>query len=249
MSETVTFILMAFSTLLFVMDPLGNLPLFITLTASQTPRQKRRTAIRTAVATFAILLVFMLFGTAIFRFFSLTLDAFRVAGGILLLLMALDMLRAQPSRTRSSPEETDAGAQKDDVAIVPLAMPLLAGPGTVASVMVYSTQHGDVVGLLTLAGILAVCSLITWIVFTASEPISRIIGPSGIAVFERIMGLLVAAIAIQFMADGIIGFVTTGASAMASERAAALAAQASASAAPIADAVSNAVSAVEGAIQ
>ena len=211
MSETVSFVIMAFSTLLFVMDPLGNLPLFITLTANQTSAQKRRTAIRASVATFLILIVFMLFGTAIFRFFSLTLDAFRVAGGILLLLMALDMLRAQPSRTRSSPEETDAGVQKDDVAIVPLTMPLLAGPGTVASVMVYSSQRGDLSGILTLIGILFACSVVTWLVFTASEPISRVISPANIAVFERIMGLIVAAMAIQFIADGVIGFAATGA--------------------------------------
>ena len=206
---------MAFSTLLFVMDPLGNLPLFITLTASQTKEQRRRTAVRTAVATFLILIVFMLFGTAIFRFFSLTMDAFRVAGGILLLLMALDMLRAQPSRTRSSPEETDAGVQKEDVAIVPLSMPLLAGPGTVASVMVYSTQHGDVPDILMLSGIILACCVVTWGVFAASEPISRIVSPSTIAVFERIMGLIVAALAIQFIADGILGFVAMGATAMA----------------------------------
>ena len=209
MSETVTFVVMAFSTLLVVLDPLGNLPLFISLTANQTKEQKRRTAFRTSVATFFILLVFMLFGTAIFRFFSLTLDAFRVAGGILLLLMALDMLRAQPSRTRSSPEETDASVQKDDVAIVPLAIPLLAGPGTVASIMVYSTKHSDIPGLLMLTGILVVCCLIVWGVFAASEPISRIISPANISIFERIMGLLVAALAIQFIADGVIGFVTS----------------------------------------
>lgn len=210
MSETLTFVVMAFSTLLFVMDPLGNLPLFITLTATQTSKQKRKTALRASVATFFILLVFMLFGTAIFRFFSLTIDAFRIAGGILLLLMALDMLRAQPSRTRSSPEETDAGVKKDDVAIVPLAIPLLAGPGTVASVMVYSNQHGDLPGILLLSGIILACCVITWLVFAASGPISRIISPSGIAVFERIMGLIVAALAIQFIADGVIGFAVTG---------------------------------------
>ena len=112
--------------------------------------------------------------------------------------MALDMLRAQPSRTRSSPEETEASVQKDDVAIVPLAIPLLAGPGTVASIMVYSTKHSDILSLLILTGILVVCCLIVWGVFVASEPISRIISPSSISIFERIglvSGILVFALA------------------------------------------------------
>lgn len=209
MTDLLTFAVMAFSTLFFVMDPLGLLPIFITVTANETPAQRRLTARRASLVAFAILLIFTLFGAYIFRLFGLTLDAFRIAGGILLLLMALDMLHAKPSRTRSSPEETDAGAQKDDVAIVPLAMPLLAGPGTVASVMVLASQHDDWRYTLVVLAVVSLCCLATWLILRSSELLCRLFGPAGIAVFERIMGLLLAAIAIQFMADGAMGFLAS----------------------------------------
>lgn len=205
MTELFTFAVMAFSTLFFVMDPLGLLPIFITLTANETPEQRRQTARRASLVTFAILLIFTLFGAYIFRLFGLTLDAFRIAGGILLLLMALDMLHAQPSRARSSPEETEAGSHKDDVAIVPLAMPLLAGPGTVASVMVLASQNSDWRYTFVVLLVVALCCLASWLILRSSDLICRVFSPAGIAVFERIMGLLLAAIAIQFMADGVVG--------------------------------------------
>ena len=203
------FAVMAFSTLFFVMDPLGLLPIFITVTANETPVQRRKTARRASIVAFAILLIFTLFGAYIFRLFGLTLDAFRIAGGVLLLLMALDMLRAQPSRTRSTPEETDDGVQKDDVAIVPLAMPLLAGPGTVASVMVLASQHKDWRYTFVVLAVVALCCLASWLILGAAGPLCRLFGHSGIAVFERIMGLLLAAIAIQFMADGALGLLAS----------------------------------------
>ncbi|MDR0965065.1 MAG: MarC family protein [Myxococcales bacterium] len=208
MIEFLTFAIMAFSMLFFVMDPLGNLPIFITLTANETATQRRLTARRASIAAFVILFCCTLGGSYVFRLFGLTLDAFRIAGGVLLFLIGLDMLRAQPSRTRSSPEETDEGVQKDDVAIVPLAMPLLAGPGTVASVMVLASQNKDWRYTLIVIAVVALCCLASWLILRAADPISHLLGHTGIAVFERIMGLLVVAIAIQFMADGAIGLLT-----------------------------------------
>ena len=122
--------------------------------------------------------------------------------------MALDMLHAQPSRARSSPEETEAGSHKEDVAIVPLAMPLLAGPGTVASVMVLASQHSDWRYTFVVLLVVALCCLASWLILRSSDFICRVFSPAGIAVFERIMGLLLAAIAIQFMADGVMGILS-----------------------------------------
>ncbi|MBI5542469.1 MAG: NAAT family transporter, partial [Deltaproteobacteria bacterium] len=151
---------------------------------------------------FGILSFFAVFGGLLFKVFGITLSAFKIAGGILLLITAIDMLRAQPSRTRSSPEETSESDAKDDVAIVPLAMPLLAGPGAIATVMVMAGRGRDWLHLIPVVLSVAVTCGVTYALLRAASRIQRLLGHSGIAVLERVMGLLLAAIAVQFVADG-----------------------------------------------
>lgn len=203
MSDLVSFSLMAFSAVFFVIDPIGLVPIFLALTAGDSPEKRRRTAMRASTVSLGMLIAFTLGGSLIFRAFGITLGAFKVAGGILLLLMALDMLRAQPSRTRSTPEETSEGSTKDDVAIVPLAIPLIAGPGAIATVMVLTARAKSWVYTVPVLGAVVLTCAITFLLLRVAPALNRILGHTGLAVLERIMGLLVAAIAVQFMADGI----------------------------------------------
>lgn len=134
--DDVKFALVAFSAIFFVIDPLANVPIFLTITSADSAEQRRRTAARGAFAAWVTLSTFAVAGGLIFKAFGISLAAFKIAGGIMLLLMAIDMMRAQPSPTRTTVEEQDESRARDDVAIFPLAIPMLAGPGAIATVMV-----------------------------------------------------------------------------------------------------------------
>jgi multiple antibiotic resistance protein len=150
-----------------------------------------------------VLSFFALFGTVIFQVFGVTLAAFRVAGGLLLMLTALDMLRAQHPGTKTSAAEAAEGANQDDIAIVPLAMPLLAGPGAIATVMVLMAQHGA--GIDAAVPVLAAISItmgLAYLTLRSAQAIKRVLKQTGIAILERIFGLILAAIAVQFVFEG-----------------------------------------------
>jgi multiple antibiotic resistance protein len=208
--ELLSFSLVALSAIFFVVDPLGLVPIFLAITSHSAPHKRALMARRATLVAWALLSFFAVFGGLLFKFFGITLRAFRIAGGLLLLITAVDMLRAQPSRTRSSPEETDEGTAKDDVAIVPLAMPLLAGPGALATVTVLAGRgpgwHSLVPVMLSIA---ATCGA-AYLLLRVAGRINGVLGRSGIAVLERIMGLLLAAIAVQFIADGAREFLARG---------------------------------------
>ncbi len=203
MRNYLSFALATLSAVFFIVDPLGLVPLFVAMTAHDTEVKRRRMALRAAVVAWAVLSTFALFGSLIFKTFGITLSAFKVAGGILLLITAIDMLRAQPSRTRSSPEEAVEGSAKDDVAIVPLAMPLLAGPGAIATVTVLAGRGPTWPYVIPVLFAIAVTCAAAYLLLRIAGRINGLLGRSGIAVLERIMGLLLAAIAVQFMADGV----------------------------------------------
>ena len=195
--------LVALSAIFVVVDPPSALPIFIAMTQGDPPEKRRAMALRACVTGAALLSTFALFGAFIFHFLGITLGAFKFAGGVLLLLTSLDMLRAQTSRTRSSPEETKEGSEKADIAIVPLAVPLLAGPGSVATTMVLMSKGpGFWVGIPVILAIV-VTFVVAYFMLAASAHVDRVLGKSGNAILQRVMGLLLAAIAIQFAADGI----------------------------------------------
>ena len=136
MSELVSSGLVALSAVFFVVDPIGVVPIFIAMTHGDSQQEVRNTAMRASLVASGLLVFFALFGTLLFKVMGVSLAAFRVAGGVVLLITALDMLRARQSETRTSPGEAEEATEKEDVAIVPLALPLLAGPGAIATVMV-----------------------------------------------------------------------------------------------------------------
>lgn len=203
MRDFLTFWLVAFSAIFFVVDPLAVLPIFLAMTANETPAQKRATALRAAITTGITLTVFAAAGTLIFKFFGITLGAFKIAGGVLLFLVALDMMQAQKSRTRSTPEEEKEGIEKADVAIIPLAIPLLAGPGSIATVMVLMSRHSGVIYTIPVFGSIVLTTVITWLMLRGAEWIERRLSKTFMNVVMRIMGLILAAISVEFVIAGI----------------------------------------------
>jgi len=204
MRDVLTFGLVAFSAIFFVVDPLAVLPIFLAMTANETPAQKRATALRAAITSGITLITFAAAGSLIFRFFGITLGAFKIAGGVLLFLVALDMMQARQSRTRSTPEEEQEGIEKADVAIIPLAIPLLSGPGSIATVMVLmsrATWHPVRMSAVFLA--VTITCLATWLLMRSAANAERFLPKTLLRAFERVMGLLLAAVAVEFIAGGV----------------------------------------------
>lgn len=202
MNEAVSSALVALSAVFFVVDPVGVVPIFIAMTHGDPAEKMQATARRASVVAAALLVFFALFGTFLFKVVGVSLSAFRVAGGIVLLITALDMLRARQSETRTSPEEAQEATGKEDVAIVPLAIPLLAGPGAIATVMVLMSRAAGVASVVAVVLSILVTMAASYFLLRGASLVQRVLGQSGVAIFQRVMGLLLAAIAVQFIAEG-----------------------------------------------
>jgi multiple antibiotic resistance protein len=202
--EDIKFALVTFSAIFFVIDPLANVPIFLTITATDTPAQRRRTAARAALAAWVTLSTFAVAGGLIFKAFGISLGAFKIAGGLMLLLMAIDMMRAQSSPTRTTREEQDESAARDDVAIFPLAIPMLAGPGAIAMVMVLMSRAAwSPVRTPMVFGSVTLTCLVCWLVMRSAANAERWLPKTLLRAFERVMGLLLAAVAVEFIAGGV----------------------------------------------
>ncbi len=183
-----------------VLNPVGNVPVFLALTADRDGNAQRRIARRAVVVAFAIVMVFALFGQMILGIFGITLNAFRVAGGIILFTIALRLLEANPSHMHHPREEE---GEEDDVAVTPLGTPLLAGPGTIATVMALGAHGGLLTGDLLVFGSVGTVLLLTYFIFRSAPSIGQRLGPTGINIVTRLMGLLLAVVAVQMAADGL----------------------------------------------
>jgi len=194
----------ALSAVFFVIDPFATAPIFLSITSGDSADQRRRTAARAALAAWVVLSVFALAGGVIFKAFGISLGAFKIAGGVMLLLMAIDVMRAQPSPTRSTVEEQVESQSRDDVAIFPLAIPMLAGPGAIATVMVLMSRAAwhPVRTPLVFAAVTITC-VAAWLLMRSAARAERLLPKTLLRAFERIMGLLLAAIAIEFIAGGV----------------------------------------------
>jgi len=200
--ELLSRFLLSLSAVFFVVDPLGIVPIFVAMTRNDPPEKVRSMCLRACAVGCALLLFFALFGGFVFKVFGVSLSAFRVAGGLLLLITALDMLRARQSETRTSPEEAQEATGKEDVAIVPLAIPLLAGPGAIATVMVLMSRASGVVSVVAVLVSVLVTLAASYFLLRGASLVQRVLGQSGVAILQRVMGLLLAAIAVQFIAEG-----------------------------------------------
>ncbi|MBI5502010.1 MAG: MarC family protein [Deltaproteobacteria bacterium] len=203
-AEDLKFAFVAFTAVFFVVDPFVAVPIFLAITADDEPAKRRGMALRAALAAFVTLALFALAGGLIFRAFGISLGAFKIAGGLMLFLMAMDMMRAQPSRTRSTAEEQEEGTARDDVAIVPMAIPMLAGPGAIATVMVLMSRAAwKPVPTVAVFAAIAVTCVATWILLRSAVAAQRFLSKTILHVLERVMGLLLAAVAVEFVVGGI----------------------------------------------
>lgn len=194
-------------TLLAVVNPLACVPFFIHFTQGFTKAQRQRTILVSSFTTFVVIAVSALLGLQILAFFGISLASFQVGGGMLLLTSALSMLNAQPAEARANADEVhDAEARATvgaSIAVVPLAIPLLTGPATMSTVVIYADKAKTLLQLGSLVGYGVVIALATALCFAMAAPIARVMGKTGINVMTRLMGLILAALAVEVMADGL----------------------------------------------
>ena len=202
MSDLAQFALVTFTSFLFIVDPVAVIPAYLAITLGQDAAQRRRTARRACVAATLLLVVFAAVGQLIFKVFGITMPAFRIAGGLILWFVAMDMLRGERSTQEGSPEIVE-GRAKEDVALTPLAMPMLAGPGAISTVMVLAAQAATPARTAVVYASVVLTGAISWVTLVVAERFVQRLGETGIRVMTRIMGLLLAAIAVQFVLTGI----------------------------------------------
>lgn len=188
--------------LLIVMDPLGNLPFFLFLTEKNTHHERNRIAAMACITAALILIFFCLTGDFVLRYLNISLAAFQIAGGVIFFIYSLQMLCLIPANIKSTYEEEQEHLKKENVALVPLATPLLAGPGAITAVLVWRQKAGYFTDTMTLLLTIILCCLVVYLVFRFAQLIKNILGVGGIRVFTRIFGLLLSVIAVQFIVQG-----------------------------------------------
>ena len=195
--------LLAASSLFVIVDPLATVPAFLAMTPTDTPAQRIRMARVACCVTAGVLSGFALAGKWIFKFLGITMPAFQFAASIVLLLVALDMLRAQRSRVHETSEETAAGVEKTDIAVAPLAIPMLAGPGAISTAILLHNQAVNLSQHLALYGCILLVSAVCYLIFRISARGAQWLSPIAMNITVRIMGLLLSAVAIQFMLNAV----------------------------------------------
>ncbi len=194
-------------TLLAIVNPLAIVPFFIHYTQGFSEAQRKRTILISSFSAFLVIAVSAVLGLKILDFFSISLASFQVGGGMLLLISSMNMLNAQPAEAKAHTHEMEDGAEKAamgaSIAVVPLTIPLLTGPATISTVVIYAQKAQTVFQLGTLVVYGVVIGLATAICFALAEPIARVLGKTGINVMTRLMGLILAALAVEVMADGL----------------------------------------------
>ena len=191
-----------FTTLLVIQDPLGAIPIFLSLTSRQTPPERAASARQATVVSFAVIVLFAVFGRYILKFLGISVPSLQVAGGLLLLLVALELL------TDKADESPDPEAVSTNVALVPLGTPLLAGPGAIVAAMVaVESASGSIVGWTSVTAAMIATHVVIWLTLRFSVALHRFLGDSAIRVLTRIFGLLLAAIAVQMIAAGVLAFI------------------------------------------
>jgi len=204
-----SFAVLAFSSLLAIVNPLSAATLFVALTAGQAPGQRRRTVGAGLLTAAGVLTAFALAGTVILEFFGITTHAFKIAGGIIFFGIGSDMLQAKRARVKATPEEEEEGQSRGveggEVGIVPLGLPTLAGPGAITTVVALQAQAESVVQVAAVYGAIGAVLLLSGAVLLVAPALLRFFGQTGLNVMTRIMGLLVTVIGVQFVLDGVRG--------------------------------------------
>ena len=199
MNPLIQYALFAFSSLFIIVDPLATIPAFISMTPDETVQDRQRMARLACTVMAVVLIVFAAAGKWIFIFLSITMPAFQVAASVVLMLVAIDMLRAQRSRVHETKEETVEGSHKTDIAVTPLAVPMLAGPGAIATVITLQSKAEGGLQHAALFGCIIIVSIVSYLILRTAASGTRWLSPIALRITTRIMGLLLAAVAIQFL--------------------------------------------------
>jgi len=204
-SVYVRFSLLAISSIFFLVDPFAALPTFLAVTAGVDKARRKAMARKASITAWVVLSAFAVAGQYIFKMFGITLPAFELAGGVILLLIGLDMLQAKRSATQEASGETEDAAKKDDAGIVPLGIPMLAGPGSITAVMVLVGQVEDHPWrMVAILAAIFVTAAICYLVLGNSDKVSNVLGDTGVRILVRIMGLLLVALAMQYFVNGLV---------------------------------------------
>jgi multiple antibiotic resistance protein len=196
-------LLLIFTSILFIVDPFAVIPTFLAMTVRDSPEQRRVLARRGAWTCAITLTAFALGGSMIFKIFGITIGAFKIAGGVLIGLNALDMVQARRSQQRETAVETAEGIQKDDIGIMPLGVPMLSGPGAISTVMVLALGAKSTAATAAIYVSIVLTAVISYLVLAAASLVERRLGQTGMRILTRLMGLVLSAIAVQFIIDGI----------------------------------------------
>jgi multiple antibiotic resistance protein len=212
-SSMTEFSVVAISSIFFLVDPFAAIPPFLVMTAGADSSTRKRMARRAALTCFIVLSAFALAGSAIFKMFGITLPAFEIAGGLILLLIGIDMIQARRS-TQEGPSETEEGSHKEDVGITPLGIPMLAGPGAISTVMVLMGASPTIVHAIPVLLAIAITAVASYVILAGADKVRAKLGETGIRIMMRIMGLLLTAIAVQFVINGLarLGVIAGGVS-------------------------------------
>ncbi len=202
-NDVLTFGLVTLGSLVAIVDPIAAVPVYLALTAHEEPAERRRAAHRAALTCFLVLSAFTAAGTSLFHFFGISIPAFKIAGGILLFGVAVEMLQAKVSRTKTSRREEEDAEQRADVGVLPLGIPLLSGPGAIAAVVVHAGRARRPAEFATIFAAIALTALGAMLAFRSAAKLERYLGTTGISVVARLMGLLLAAVSVQFVLDGV----------------------------------------------
>lgn len=196
------FAIFAFTSLLAIVNPVGAVPMYIAMTASYDAAHRRATLRRAIVTAFVTLVAFAALGTLILQFFGITAQAFQIAGGIIFFGIGWDMLQARRSRVKTTEEEETESAAKEDVGIIPLGMPLLAGPGAITTVIALNSQAPSLLDRAAIYLAIAVVLAVAWAILAAAPAVTRRMGSTGMNVLTRLMGLIVMVVGAQFVING-----------------------------------------------
>ena len=203
-----SFLITAWVALFVIIDPIGMTPLFVALTQGDSAARRRAIALRACIAGALILIVFASFGESVLDFVGISMPAFRIAGGLLLFLTALDMLFER--RTKRRKDQADEEDDRDDPSIYPLAIPLIGGPGAITTVILLAGQQPGIEALAWVIGVMLSVVILVFLLFLTAGLLERALGRTGINVITRLLGMLLAALAVQFVLDGLKGFGLAG---------------------------------------
>ena len=193
-----------FLAFLVIIDPLGVIPVYAALTANDTAATRAKVARIASMTVAGVLAGSVIAGEAILNWFGITIASFKVGGGILILLMAIGMLRSDPLREKQTPEEAVEAEHKTSIAVVPIGVPLLVGPGAMSTAIIYAVDGTGIAHRLVLVAVSLLVGVVTWLCLKAADPLSRLMGRTGLNIMIRLMGIILAAVAVEIFCAGIV---------------------------------------------